>query len=109
MDVPMLDEREWEQMHPRLINALEEMKRYRVEHSVSVSEARRSGFGRSALQLYFELTGVQETNVNAVWHHRASNFGPPCTACGKPLRTPRAKVCAECGSDRAETLIRPRT
>ena len=47
---------------------------------------------------YELFTGEPEANPNAVWHHVASQYGPPCVACGKPLRTPQAKVCAACGS-----------
>lgn len=46
---------------------------------------------------YALFTGVPETNANAVWHHRASEYGPPCEHCGKPLRTPRARWCPACG------------
>jgi len=41
---------------------------------------------------------LRETNPNALWHHRLSQLGPSCRACGKPLRTVRAKFCAECGT-----------
>jgi hypothetical protein len=50
------------------------------------------------LQRYFEVAGFQETNANAIWHHQLSQYGPPCQNCGKPLRTPRAKICAACGT-----------
>ncbi|HEX8430379.1 MAG TPA: hypothetical protein VF625_03795 [Longimicrobium sp.] len=46
---------------------------------------------------YEMFTGVRETNVNAIPHHVASLYGPPCPACGKPLRTPKARLCAACG------------
>jgi len=46
---------------------------------------------------YGMFTGVEEDVVNAVWHHKASLYGPPCPACGKPLRTPQARLCAACG------------
>jgi hypothetical protein len=58
-------------------------------------------YERAILANYFEATGFRETNLKAVQHHLASRFGPPCTACGKPLRTPAAAHCAECGAPRS--------
>jgi hypothetical protein len=48
------------------------------------------------LREYERITGVRETNPNAIYHHMLSMYGPPCTHCGKPLRTPRATVCGAC-------------
>jgi hypothetical protein len=99
----MLDEEEWARVEPLLRESIQDVQRYRAQHGVTLPEALAVAHGASALAYYEELTGVRETNVNALWHHRRSEFGPPCTACGKPLRTPRAKVCAACWAPRAES------
>lgn len=49
---------------------------------------------------YALFTGVVETVPNAIWHHIASMYGPPCQHCGKPLRTPQARWCPACGGFR---------
>jgi hypothetical protein len=48
---------------------------------------------------YERITGIPETNINALYHHVISLYGPPCQLCGKPLRTPRAMVCGFCMRD----------
>ncbi len=94
----MLDEREWQEVVPLLTKGIEQIKQYRIDHGVSLAEAKHAVYGDGALQRYFEITGFRETNVNALWHHRLAMFGPPCSVCGKPLRTARAKMCAACGA-----------
>ncbi|MBN8227241.1 hypothetical protein JYK02_06925 [Corallococcus macrosporus] len=54
----------------------------------------------SVSQAYERLTGYVGCHPNAVMHHRIAQYGPPCTACGKPLRTPEARYCAACGNVR---------
>jgi hypothetical protein len=98
VDVPMLEDAEWEQVVPHLENAVAQIKDFRKVHNVSLAEAQRHGYGQSALERYHEITGFRETNANALWHHRISQFGPPCSSCCRPLRTPRARFCAECGA-----------
>jgi hypothetical protein len=100
MVLPMLDEAEWRQMGPALSRAIDDVSRYRQSHGVSLAEAKDVAYGRTALDLYHALTGFRETNADALWHHRASMYGPPCIECGKPLRTPQANLCAACGSTR---------
>jgi hypothetical protein len=67
-------------------------------HSVSISN-REERF-KKLLDYYNELTQFDETEPNAIMHHRLSLYGPACENCGKPYRTPIAKFCAACGNKR---------
>jgi hypothetical protein len=96
----MLTEDEWAVVAPHLANGIDQIKRYREQHNCSLAEAQAKGFGQRSLALYEEFTGFRETNANALWHHRLSMYGPPCHACGKPLRTPQARYCAMCSAER---------
>ena len=53
--------------------------------------------GRKALENYRKLTGETLSNVLAFHAVRASNYGAECEQCGRPFRTPKAKICMECG------------
>jgi hypothetical protein len=99
----MLTEEEWTAVAPHLTNMIEEVKAYRLEHDCSLAEAKQNGLGKRALELYGQITGVKESNPNALFHHRLSIYGPPCHACGKPLRTPVARFCAMCSAPRRAT------
>lgn len=105
MVIPMLDDDEWAILEPLLQASVEEVKQYRQDHGVSLAEARDQALGKAAMEKYFELSGFAETNINALWHHHASLYGPPCTSCGRPLRTPRASFCASCGAQRVERVV----
>lgn len=48
------------------------------------------------LREYERITGIHETNPNAIYHHKLSLYGPLCRKCGKPLRTPQASTCGFC-------------
>jgi hypothetical protein len=50
----------------------------------------------AALREYERITGFHETNPMALYHHQVGMYGPPCEFCGKPLRTPDAKMCGAC-------------
>jgi hypothetical protein len=97
MDVPMLDDAEWEQVVPHLKNAIAQIKDYRRAQNASLAEAKDHGYGQGALERYRHITGFRETNVNALWHHRVSQFGPPCSSCGRPLRTTGARFVPNVG------------
>jgi hypothetical protein len=96
--VPMLDEEEWAIIQPLLDDLVAQIQRYRLVHRCGLAEALQKVPRRRVLSTYARLTGFLETDVNAVRHHRASTYGRPCDACGKPLRTPRARMCAACGA-----------
>lgn len=97
-EVPMLDEHEWQDVYPHIAGGLEAVKAYRLEHGATLTEAKEHHFGQGALDRYFAITGYRETDVQELWHHQLARLGPCCTACGKPLRTPTANFCAECGA-----------
>ena len=105
MVVPMLDEDEWPAVSAALSKGIRNIQARRAVTGESVSEATTDEQIQvqyaEALTLYEQLTSFQETNPLAVWHHRVSLYGPPCATCGKPLRTPLAKLCAACGARRA--------
>jgi hypothetical protein len=94
----MLDDAEWAEMEPLLKSYVARIRAYRK--TVSPEQAHRQGFDMPALELYYQLTGLREANVMNLWHHRLSLYGPPCLECGKPLRTPVARICAACGTFR---------
>lgn len=96
----MLDQSEWERVGTALSNPIEAIKRYQEKHRVSLREAQTEALWE-ACALYREITGFPETNPQALWHHRIEIYGPPCENCGKPLRTPVAKRCFECGTARS--------
>ena len=81
-EVPMLDDGEF-----RRVASLLEMGH---------GETQRERLFGPFLAEHERITGFRETNPNAVFHHRLSLYGPPCSRCGKPLRTPRAKLCGSC-------------
>jgi hypothetical protein len=51
---------------------------------------------RKRWQVPLESVGVREPFE--ILHHRLARFGAACRVCGKPARTPRARLCAACGA-----------
>ncbi len=55
---------------------------------------------KELLDYYNNVTGFNETEPNAIMHHRIAQYGPDCEQCKKPYRTPKASFCAACGNKR---------
>jgi hypothetical protein len=95
-EMPMLDEEEFAEVSRLRASGIRDAKKYREQYGVSLSDFSSGKHFRPMLECYERLTGMKETNSNAVMHHRLSLYGPPCKRCGKPLRTPQAKLCGSC-------------
>jgi len=95
-EVAMLSDEEYLRIQQALRERLAAVKGYRKEHGTSIEVAQRNI--RPVSTAYYErLTGQVLASANDLYHVQASLYGPDCSACQKPLRTPRAKMCAECG------------
>jgi hypothetical protein len=92
----MLDEHEYAEIAALYQAGTKSVKDYRIETSTQLKDVPVAKFYASLLARYQEMTGYAETNPNVILHHRLSLYGPPCSKCGKPLRTPRAKICGNC-------------
>ena len=101
-DMPMLDEDEFALVVEAFQNGGDVVDRERQRRGVQerdplILNSQVAERFRPVLEMYRLLTGSDATNPNAVWHHRISEFGPPCPNCDRPLRTPAARYCAACG------------
>ncbi|WP_162051395.1 hypothetical protein [Pontibacter pamirensis] len=86
VEVPMLDESEFE-----IANRL-----YSEGIKNTTPGLTREARYKPLLDYYKEVTGMEETEPNAIMHHRIAQYGPPCENCGKPYRTSKASFCAAC-------------
>lgn len=100
IEVPILGEDEFaivEQLYARAVRSMK-------ESCLNYEESSQADFIREqyfpVLEAYRRLTGQDHTtHAGDLMYHRISKYGPPCSQCGKPLWTPRAKHCAACGTD----------
>ena len=97
IEVPMLDDSEWDEMRPLLKRSIRMIQQYRERTGATLPDALSCNRDLPALVRYQEMTGFTETDVNAIWHHYRGLYGPECKHCGRLLRTPLAKLCAACG------------
>src|SRR5262245_18128456 len=94
-EIPMLDEMEYALFVNETFLKPSHLAKGKSPEEISLlyQEGQRRG-----LELYCKLTGLRETNANAVYQHRLRLYVPSCGWCEKPLRTPKAKFCAACGT-----------
>jgi hypothetical protein len=94
----MLDEQEYAEASRLYSECMKSAKEFRQKWGVPLDNVGIDERFRPIRQWYEQLTGFPNCHENAVMHHRLSLLGGPCRTCGKPLRTPRAKMCAACGT-----------
>ena len=92
----MLDEEEYASVADLHRQCMLDVKEFRRTEGVLLQHRGIAQRMRPVCQRYEEITGMRESNPNAIMHHRLSTYGPPCKRCGKPLRTPFAKLCGAC-------------
>jgi len=95
-EMPMLDEEEFAEMWRLYGEGMDATKEFRRKWGLPLEGMQRELRFKPLLDRYEELTGIKETNPSAVMHHRLALYGPPCKRCGKPLRSPQAKLCGAC-------------
>jgi hypothetical protein len=95
-EVPMLDEQEYDDIMVLLTAANDESPDYLTAFGIA-KDAAVDELLRPVFDVYEKMTGIRPSNTDRMLHHRLSLFGPPCSKCGKLLRTPRAKKCLMCG------------
>ena len=94
----MLDEQEYTEAFRLYGECMNATKEFRQRWNVPLANASIDERFRPIREWYEQLTGVPGCHANAIMHHRFSDLGNPCRVCGKPLRSPRAKLCAGCGA-----------
>ena len=73
----------------------EEFWRLFMLFNTGVGRARERLYGPLSRE-YERITGFPMQCDREYLHHRLALYGPPCKACGKPLRSRRAKRCGAC-------------
>jgi len=101
----MMDETEFGEVYSAYIGAIRKMKTYRARSHGTIAQA-AAKFHPPVRALYRGLAAKggmhgPPVQLDHLMKHRLAAYGPPCTTCGLPLRTPEAKLCAACGAKRA--------
>jgi len=96
-EVLMLEEHEWGPIAAVDKKFFDDVKSAgSAKEKLERSEKRKVPWMNERTTTFEQITGSPVTcSIN---NHRAWIYGPPCTVCGKPLRTPQARYCAFCNS-----------
>lgn len=101
VDVPMLDEAEFETLYSLYARAVQNIKSRMRSSNAEMRDRIMSEQYRPFVEEYRRIVGQDWSgDPSHMIYHRISKYGPPCHNCGKPLRTPKAEHCAACGFDR---------
>jgi hypothetical protein len=95
-EMPMLDEDEFASVDALYRECMFASREFRQAHKPPSESGSIGERFASVRRRYEEITGMKDCHENAILHHRLALYGPPCGACGRPLRTPRARVCGSC-------------
>jgi len=94
----MLNEDEYAEASRLYSQCMTAAKALRQHSGLSMEGASIDDHFRPLREWYEVLTGYPDCHQNAIMHHRLRLLGEPCRGCGRPLRSPRAKMCAACGA-----------
>jgi hypothetical protein len=95
-EVPMLDEDEFAEVASLYGQGISATKEFRRKWGIPLENASTHERFEPVRVHYEQITGMKESNENAIMHHRISLYGPACKRCRKPLRSPKAKFCGAC-------------
>ncbi|WP_298561000.1 hypothetical protein [uncultured Aliiroseovarius sp.] len=102
----LLDEDEWSEISPLLENRTRWIQKYRKENGCSLEVAiKEEPIGQMALDTYEAFTGIRLDHPDQLWGVRMCDYGSLCPNCSRPFRTPKAKMCAECGFELPKGML----
>ena len=100
--LPMLSDAEFAPINKALQNRIERIKEYRRTHPHSSLTEAGQHCCDDALDHYEKISGIKLAHPDELYWVQLSRYGRPCPNCEKPFRTPRAKLCVECGFELPE-------